>query len=308
MKQDVLSSWITVDGVTLPEYEYEASDIDRRYTYWVPSESGKEFVVNVQRTSSEFSTSTRIFIDGKRAMAEILFAGGEFDTVSCSAVTTSNTTERPLMFAELQFTDDDDSLLVHSESEGLGEIRIEQWRIEATMEMAFGAEEFVGDNRPVHERLAKASAVSHRAVLGDERTRQNQLPVWSTRPIGRLVTIVYRYRPLAILQARGIAPLSPVRESTPPEGHPVTSWTPSSPESSTLSSSHRAGIVNPKPEFIIISSDEEDERDDGTSEDAISALQEKLRIARMEARLIELKRKQRSKQSRTAKKSKSYIT
>ncbi|KIY61620.1 hypothetical protein CYLTODRAFT_459720 [Cylindrobasidium torrendii FP15055 ss-10] len=245
-----ISAFVSVDGQHLPEYAEEYDEDADKLTVWIPSEAGKEFTVSLTHLNTPYDTSTSFYLDGTWAAGKILYtARGRPGTVPphetcvCSGVTTSATSEKPLLFAELELTDDDEVLNSGVSSE-LGEIRVEHWHVIVGDDIPYARSKFK-ETHQVHERSKKA--VSHRAGLGAEKPVKYR-PCLSTTNVVKLLTIVFRYRPLSMLQANGLAPRSLRRVNDPATG----------------SGSH--GGAHPKrkreeQEIIVISSDEEDDDD-----------------------------------------------
>ncbi|KAF8900902.1 hypothetical protein CPB85DRAFT_137882 [Mucidula mucida] len=105
------------------------------------------------------------------------------------------------MFSSLQLTDDD-GLLGSAVSNELGEIRVEHWHVMLGAPLPFTPTAYT-DTGIVHERSKKA--VSHRTRLGAPKITSLQTQRGATR-VARLLTVIFRYRPLEMLRANGIAP------------------------------------------------------------------------------------------------------
>jgi len=120
-----------------------------------------------------------------------------------SGFSTSSTTIRPFSFAPLQLTDDD--AFLDSASKDLGEISIQIWRIAvAGINYKWGPAPV---EQKVHERSKKAT--SHRVQLDAEVTRPHRNGRVARRLDKEpLLTFIFKYRPLELLQANGIAPLN----------------------------------------------------------------------------------------------------
>jgi len=104
----------------------------------------------------------------------------------------------------IHFYVDDDKYLHTAVSPDLGEIKIEIYRCSVV------SRTFEGDFKPVttgpdriHERSKKA--IGHRATFGPEVPCAAR-SIAKSRKLGKIVTFVFKYRPLAVLQANGIVP------------------------------------------------------------------------------------------------------
>jgi len=96
---------------------------------------------------------------------------------------------------------DDDSILDHSASQDLGEIVVEIERVKVTG--IDNKRQPVPQEQKVHERSKKAT--SHRVKLDDEVTRPHAT-FRTTQRLDKepLVTFIFKYRSLEMLQANGI--------------------------------------------------------------------------------------------------------
>ncbi|EDR09830.1 uncharacterized protein LACBIDRAFT_318033 [Laccaria bicolor S238N-H82] len=211
-----LSAWITVDGKELHEYGAEISDDGKEATCWIPSKVGQHFAVNWKNTSraSRLPTSlgARLFLDGTE------FSGGHMSeyptTVTRIGVPSSNTTVKPFIFSKVELTDDDNFLAMPS---GTGEIKI--LISEVTIKKNRRAVSYKAAvpelAQKVHERSKKG--IVHGVSLANNIRRPKGTEsyggsVTKTR-LRDLVTFVFKYRPLDILQANDIAPLPSKRKS-----------------------------------------------------------------------------------------------
>ncbi|KAK0209075.1 hypothetical protein DFS33DRAFT_1380558 [Desarmillaria ectypa] len=106
---------------------------------------------------------------------------------------------------------DDEELLHNSTLSELGEIRIDILRVQKLARSPFRAPTF-GEVGKIHEHSKKA--ISHCANAGDEISVPKPKTFNDVKKLSHLVTFIFRYRPLGILQANDIAPV--------PEPTPVT--------------------------------------------------------------------------------------
>ncbi|KAF5349784.1 hypothetical protein D9758_010209 [Tetrapyrgos nigripes] len=138
------SSWITIDGVPLQEYDITTKGLET--TCWIPSEAGK-----------------------------------------------------PFLFTKLDLTDDD--AFLSASHQQIGEIKVEFWD---AIEVGKGSfSNTFSEPGKVHERSKKA--IGHQISLAEERSYACQTFV-DIKKIALLATMIFRYRPLDVLQANGIAP------------------------------------------------------------------------------------------------------
>ncbi|KIJ60390.1 hypothetical protein HYDPIDRAFT_43389 [Hydnomerulius pinastri MD-312] len=204
------SAFVIVDDKELEEFDIEVESATKA-TCWIPSEEGKKFGVKWQCHARKRPThsSGRVEVDGISCRGSLINPGplGIGDTrvrsyVSCDTMT------RDLMFSRLQLSDDE-ALLDKSNATRVGEI---------SLEIIHGAVMKKQNLRPsthldvpdaddkLHEKAKKATA--HRVGFGPEKPRNkiretyNHLIPNHDPPL----VFVFKYRPLDVLQANGIAP------------------------------------------------------------------------------------------------------
>ncbi|KAH9852267.1 hypothetical protein C2E23DRAFT_192821 [Lenzites betulinus] len=247
-------AWIT-DGNQegIEEYNKQGEEGEgRTASCYIPSESGKQFVIRWKDHGGEQHFSARAYVDGVRTRGKICKprAGGTRKGVRISA-----DAYRAFQFADLQTTDDDAALGNAANLEKLGtiELRVFHIRAETGRERPFRPRAFTGVGT-VHERSKKAGA--HCVTLGETipsghgRGGTRSCKVLNKKE-GPFVTFVWRYRPAALLQAEGI-----LRPTTKKEGKRRAS--PSNVKSK--SEPHGESRVAPAEDIIELSDDDEDVR------------------------------------------------
>ncbi|KAJ7882296.1 hypothetical protein B0H13DRAFT_928827 [Mycena leptocephala] len=217
MQLGPLHAWISVDGVQVSEYAAETTieySADRaEASCWIPSECNKKFRVHYENTeaSQRHIVNAQVTVDGIccgshnmqcRDLGRPRIVSGSRDSVSTSAYT-----RRPLLFAQQALTDDDD-LLNAAISPELGCIKVEMRNVREIPSRSSHRTVWKGSapsfETPVlHERSKKA--MGHSVQFGAEylgnNTQANPIEV-----INELATFVFKYRPIEILRAQGIAP------------------------------------------------------------------------------------------------------
>jgi len=105
---------------------------------------------------------------------------------------------------------DDDSILDHSASKDLGEIVVKIKRVKVTG-IDDNKQQRVPQVQKVHERSKKAT--SHRVTLDDEEICPYKA-YYTAQRLDRepLVTFIFKYRSIEMLQANGIVPLNNPKE------------------------------------------------------------------------------------------------
>ncbi|KAJ7661649.1 hypothetical protein B0H17DRAFT_991904 [Mycena rosella] len=201
------SAWVTIDGKEATEYDVETSEDQKTVTCWIPSELGKRFSVNWTNTSYFNDTLGHVNTDGTSCGGIILYGSSAPKSAKKVGVD-SETSLQPFIFSSLDLTDDD-AFLGGSESlhKELGVIQLCIIPIRVTQRNvpAIGASL---SEMNVHERAKKA--VTQQIMLAPtEKLAKQQVFCSSQRTGPDLVKFCFKYRPIDVLQANGIAPLPP---------------------------------------------------------------------------------------------------
>ncbi|KAJ7614155.1 hypothetical protein FB45DRAFT_938121 [Roridomyces roridus] len=209
MQLGQFSASVSVDGIPLPEYAPEYSTAGTEATCWIPSENGKNF--KVEWTNDQASPtcliSGHLWVDGIHCSGRLMKATDNptFSTGSRDSVASSSSARRPLVFSKQALTDDDQYLNASiSPNLGMIRLRIRQVRRDGQRPRVALAEDRTFDTQMLHERTKKA--VGHSVQFGAEFASSKPNKSFSTRVVQELVTFVFRYRPMDLLQAEGIAP------------------------------------------------------------------------------------------------------
>nr|GAT46889.1 predicted protein [Mycena chlorophos] len=185
-------AWISIDGQPAPEYSVEVSEDGTNVTCWVASELGKKF--------SDTSPSTAPPTGGKA-----LYVQDIGTRVAEISGVTDGTNLRPFVFSSLEISDDD-SLLGGPSHADLGLIALEiiPVRLGATIPKASAGPSALAQKLKVHERAKKA--VTQQVGLGQAEPSQPSHVIASALAGPTVVKFSWRYRPLDVLRANGIAP------------------------------------------------------------------------------------------------------
>ncbi|KAH7884285.1 hypothetical protein F5I97DRAFT_1434817 [Phlebopus sp. FC_14] len=212
MRIGVFTASVIIDGKALEEYDVVMEN-PTKATCWISSQEGKNFAVQWKCHSKTRQTCSvgRVNVDGVRCRGRIIEPGplGRGDTQSRSYVST-NTKTRDFVFSRLQLSDDD-TLLDKSVPKDLGEIsltiqhgkllrvRVEDHHVDKGLDVP-------GLDDKFHEKAKKATV--HRVNFGPEKTRRPRkgYGLQLIRDGGGKLEFVFKYRPLDVLQANGIAP------------------------------------------------------------------------------------------------------
>ncbi|KAF8557823.1 hypothetical protein OG21DRAFT_1504786 [Imleria badia] len=210
MQLGTFTANILVDGRALEEYDI-VSESPTKVTCWVASEEGKSFSVQwkCHEESRVAGTKGRVHVDGLGCGSQLNSPGvlGVQDTATFSSFI-GGTSTRDLKFSRIQLSDDD-SLLNKQIHKSLGEISLVIVRGEMVKEPcprpAGNRDVFVPGNDQLHERSKKATV--HCVGFGPEKPRRysryKRRLIRNSEPE---IAFVFKYQPLSVLQANGIAP------------------------------------------------------------------------------------------------------
>ncbi|EIW84402.1 hypothetical protein CONPUDRAFT_163544 [Coniophora puteana RWD-64-598 SS2] len=210
MRVGDFSASVLVDGSPLDEFDVVVDEEKLSATCYVPSEAGKKFSVRwkcweeirTMESGGYISVDDITCKTGNVVRTGIL---GTSDTKERSGISLDRETTQDFVFSNVKLTDDEAYLRTHG-LEKVGEIKLTIKRgISAlkTVPMLYnnGVKEF----EPVNEKLGKTMV--HRVGFGKQRKRSIPREGWhfsaSTDPF---IYFIFRYRPLDVLQAQGIAP------------------------------------------------------------------------------------------------------
>ncbi|KAM6490617.1 hypothetical protein JOM56_013960 [Amanita muscaria] len=197
-----INACINVDGTSLPEYGVQTNEGEREVTCWIPSEN---FSVSWDTTNLSIDTVGSLVLDGRYVGGVIALKNSTTRTEFANE-RTSPTTCRDFSFAPIKYTDDDGYLDVPTPD--VGYIQLTVWRIELGK---IDTHRKLNDapNATLHERSKKLGA--HCVHFGEVR---NITPTtfYNTEKIEVLARFVFRYRPIDMLRANGIAPPLPRQE------------------------------------------------------------------------------------------------
>ncbi|KAJ4473189.1 hypothetical protein C8R41DRAFT_581310 [Lentinula lateritia] len=192
------SAWIEVDGSELPIFDVKENG--KEVTCWIPSESDKNFSVKWSTGQRDTSMSGDVNIDGQLLSGKVMKAGLP-QTFTSNGVLTSATTEKPFVFSRLELTDDDEYL--NQVTAGLGDVQL--MISHATFGLPtehYSSRDPVGVGK-VHEKSKKATG--HKVGLGENKPIGHTNVLMAERH-AVIVTFVFKYRPIDMLRANGIAP------------------------------------------------------------------------------------------------------
>ncbi|KZP04805.1 hypothetical protein FIBSPDRAFT_381881 [Athelia psychrophila] len=199
-------AWIECDGSGLACHAVECSDDGKTATCWIASEVGKTFSVCWSReyldTMQEMGG--RVYIDGVQCGLVQRMEADEPSTRVCHihGISTSSSAIRPFIFANLQFTDDNEYTETGN-ARRMGDIELEIYHVEIlrTIPATWTDDNPLGEPK-IHERAKKAT--SHKVKLGDEIMAQNSTEQYTAKLREKLANFTFKYRPIDVLRANDI--------------------------------------------------------------------------------------------------------
>ncbi|KAM5537619.1 hypothetical protein V8D89_008697 [Ganoderma adspersum] len=288
MRVDGCEVWVSCEGQQLPEYDTQSEgDGGKTFACFISSETGKKFALEWQNNSDRDVLKFTVKLDG-------IFTKNKWsrpqENDSISGVRVGPTTMQPFQFSQLETTDSDDALHVPANAD-LGTIRVRVCRVKLVSVKKQRPRDFtlkfhsVG---PIHERSKKLGA--HCVTLGEAtevRYNLNSRKKWKSEVIdpdeGPLVEFIFRYRPLALLQAQDIAP-PPIRSPGPSSrslmGQDSQDDDARPAKRQRVGTAGSDGGIDLKPDISNLSDDDGDEDELGMLKGQLSQIMD--RIAQME--------------------------
>ncbi|KAJ7782354.1 hypothetical protein DFH07DRAFT_321257 [Mycena maculata] len=215
------SAWLCIDGKETTEYEVVTSEDKKTITCYIASELGKKFSVHCTNMSYNGVTAACVNMDGNACGSQLLYARSLPETRMNDGIS-DGASVRPFMFSSLSLTDDD-NFLAASSKEDLGVVKLVVSPREVTERDVAPVRRSLLEVK-LHEKSKKA--VTQQITLANPVLLATPETFVNTRCLGPdIVTFKWKYRPIAILQANGIAPPPPnLKRKASPE--PVRSPAP----------------------------------------------------------------------------------
>ncbi|KAJ7782350.1 hypothetical protein DFH07DRAFT_790352 [Mycena maculata] len=207
------AAWIEIEGKPAQEYNVEAHVNRRVVTCWIPSEVGKSFSVAWRNAAIQIPTAGHVFVDGKECGGRVL--NGPSGISARQDGVTDATTVRQFTFSSITLTDDDAFLGNTTNHEKLGLIEVNIYPIQVFGYVPVMYSSMALPEIKLHERAK--TTVTQQVKLAEPKLLEVPQTAVSHRFLGPpLVTFAFRYRPLSILQASGIAPQPVAMHFVPP--------------------------------------------------------------------------------------------
>ncbi|KAJ7680829.1 hypothetical protein DFH06DRAFT_1290564 [Mycena polygramma] len=218
------NAWITIDGEPAEEYDVETSEDQKTVTCWIASQLGKKFSVHCRVPPLPTCVAGYVKMDGVRCGSTVL-RPGYHDRVLVKRGITDGTILKPFMFSSLQVTDDD-TFLSSSSNQELGCIELAVAPVDIIGTTLFPLPSL--DQATIHERSKKA--VTQQITTAETELVAVPAATLSLRYASPdFVTFSFKYRPLDLLRANGIAPSPPrLKRKASAEPEPPRAQTPDS--------------------------------------------------------------------------------
>ncbi|KAJ7067432.1 hypothetical protein C8F01DRAFT_667685 [Mycena amicta] len=208
---------VLVNGAPLSEYGLDYSPDGQSASCWIPSVDGQAFCVeSIDHTPApNILVYSKVALDGLSCGAKRLKRAGNVAKSQRDSMSASEYTRRPLLFGKQAVTDNDTYLDV-AVSPDYGSISVLFMEVLANgRQSGFKLQEF--KPQLLHERSKKG--LGHSVQLGEEfGSHRNKRGHYI--PLRDVATFTFRYRPVEVLRAQGIAPRAvgaPTRKKNDPE-------------------------------------------------------------------------------------------
>ncbi|KAJ7467185.1 hypothetical protein FB451DRAFT_1093244, partial [Mycena latifolia] len=204
------SAWITIDGKEAPELDVETSEDEKTVTCWIASELGKTFSVCWKNASYYHDTCGQVKTDGIACGGRVIYGRSLPSQTAEQKGISDGQSIKPFVFSSLELTDDDAFLGAGGSShKELGVIELSIYPVVVPPgRLAEPPTVASLSEIKVHERSKKA--VTQQITLAKAEKLAMPETFVSPKSSGPdIVKFTFKYRPLDILQANGIAPLPP---------------------------------------------------------------------------------------------------
>jgi len=207
MKLQNYTSCIEVDGKPLEEFCEETSPDGQMATCWIASEEGKPFVIYGEDSQPTSDSCVVIDVDGQPVGYRVALTSATLNTRTFRRDygRVALDSGRKLMFSKLQVSEDESAELEGNYAK-IGTIAVSFH--DATILPLTGVLNFtdgmVTETHPISERSKKAGA--HCVGLGAKVEVPAVTACATARAAMSSATFVFKYRPIELLIANGLAP------------------------------------------------------------------------------------------------------
>ncbi|KAF5375822.1 hypothetical protein D9757_011185 [Collybiopsis confluens] len=198
------SASVVVDGAPLKEYNVETVKKGEMTTVtcWIPSEAGKRYEIQWKDSICEQSTQGNLYIDGHGCGSSI--ARKKNKIMIKRGLRPSETTLSPFEFAPLKMTDDDEAATLEMPRDvGQIKLRIRNFRVEGREAWSTGVA------LPILQTYSEKAkkGIDHLTSFSGIISGPKKTACIIGQPTGpTFLQFCFRYRPIGILRAQGIAP------------------------------------------------------------------------------------------------------
>ncbi|KAJ8088545.1 hypothetical protein PM082_022618 [Marasmius tenuissimus] len=217
LRYDGFSAWITVDDKPLGEYDVRVEEETKVVTCWIASEAGKPYKIHWHNEEFRSPTMGRVRVDGHECGGKGTRTEESNHPLYMEGLYVTETSCRPFTFSNVKVSDEDGLLSDPTVADiGLIQIKIENvWVVRTGLA-------WKGNPVPVaktfHEKTKKM--ITHQTSFDQPAITIRKRTEARTESLGPpVVTFQFRYRPLAILQAQGIASRPPLQSISPSPPH-----------------------------------------------------------------------------------------
>ncbi|KJA14696.1 hypothetical protein HYPSUDRAFT_59221 [Hypholoma sublateritium FD-334 SS-4] len=210
-------AWISIDNTALTQYGEEHSVAGDEASCWIASQTDQGFSVSYNKKAvDEFDYLARVYLDGILVQSTIYVGASAYLPHTASSIRISKTECRGFVFGAIQLSEDDTHL--ENGPQDVGEIRIAiiKAKAESTPKIYGNPVLPIPNAAIVHERakMGLGHHVKYQNVIPPAQDKAHRY-FFKKELLGTVATFVFKYRPLALLQANGIAPRTP---QTPDKG------------------------------------------------------------------------------------------
>ncbi|ESK95309.1 hypothetical protein Moror_3936 [Moniliophthora roreri MCA 2997] len=263
------TAWVSVSNSPLQEYDIQVTPETNTVVCWIASEAGKSYALNWRDDWFRTTTAGYARIDGVECGGMVITNPMGTRTCRLEGIRATATTLKPFTFATVKVTDDTDFLSTPDTPE-MGEIKITIRTVQVNGYMEL---------RPIAAPAAKTFHETAKKGLNHQTDFHNQPEVKVEHSRGMDATtygppeavFLFKYRPLAMLQATGVAPL-PLPQRVSPDPPRLSSISHTANASASSSSRKRrappsSDTEDVKPNICISLTDDDDDGSDEESQE-----------------------------------------
>ncbi|KAK0236206.1 hypothetical protein EDD85DRAFT_839828 [Armillaria nabsnona] len=201
---DHFSAWVTIEGVQAKEYQVEVTP--GRVTCWIPSEANKTLKIHWKDDNFVFPTKIIARVDGKHYGYYSIRKERHRHQGVTDGIQITKTSRLPFMFSNIKLSDDDELLDQSTQNVGEIDVEISKCHVEKMKKKGTLMYYQPQEQRQIHEREKKGAdhEVGFAAAVANPASRSSRYRCTAIGP--PVVIFSFKYRPLGVLQANGIAP------------------------------------------------------------------------------------------------------